>query len=65
VSTTTAANFATSSACVVDTGGKFAIGVNDTGGKFAVGVNDAGGKLPPVSLTLVTNNGNNIMLQIP
>jgi hypothetical protein len=33
----------------LDTGGKFATGVNDTGGKFAAGVNDAGGKLPPVS----------------
>jgi hypothetical protein len=32
VSTTTAANFATSFARVVDTGGKFATGVNDTGG---------------------------------
>jgi hypothetical protein len=30
---TPAANFATSSAGVVDTGGKFATGVNDTGGK--------------------------------
>ncbi len=39
-------NFATSSPCVVDSGGKFATGVNDTGGKFAAGVNDAGGKLP-------------------
>jgi hypothetical protein len=36
---------------IVDTGGKFATGVNDTGGKFAAGVNDAGGKLPPVSTT--------------
>jgi hypothetical protein len=33
VSTTPAANFATSSPCVVDTGGKFAAGVNDAGGK--------------------------------
>jgi hypothetical protein len=35
VSTTPAANFVTSSACVVDTIGKFATGVNDfdTGGK--------------------------------
>jgi hypothetical protein len=33
VSTTPAANFATSFPSVVDTGGKFAIGVNDTGGK--------------------------------
>jgi hypothetical protein len=38
VSTTPAANFATS---VVDSGGKFATGVNETGGKF----------LPPVSTT--------------
>jgi hypothetical protein len=35
VSTTLAANFATSFTCVVDTGGKFATGVNNTGGKFA------------------------------
>jgi hypothetical protein len=34
ISTTPAANFATSSAGVVDTG------VNDTGGKFATGVNN-------------------------
>jgi hypothetical protein len=60
VSTTPAANFATSSACVVD-----------TSGKFATGVNDAGGKLPPVSTTPaanlppVANNGKNIRLQIP
>jgi hypothetical protein len=32
VSTTPAANFATSFASVVDTGGKFATGVNDTSG---------------------------------
>ncbi len=65
------ANFAASSPCVVDTGGKFATGVNDTGGKFA-----AGGKLPPVSttpaanlppvsLTPVANIWNNIRLQTP
>jgi hypothetical protein len=42
VSTTPAANFATSFPCVVDYGGKFATGVNDTGGKFAAGVNAAG-----------------------
>ncbi len=41
---TPAANFATSFASVVDTGGKFATGVNDTEGKFATGVNDTGGK---------------------
>jgi hypothetical protein len=50
VSTTPATNFATSSPCVVDTGGKFATsgkfatGVNDTGAKFAASVNDAVGK---------------------
>jgi hypothetical protein len=65
--------FATCSAGVVDTSGKFATGVNDTGGKFATSVNDAGGKLPPVSttpaanmpllsMTPVANNGNNIRL---
>jgi hypothetical protein len=76
VSTTPVANFSTIFASNVDTGGKFAAGVNDTGGKFATSVNDAGGKLPPVSttpaanlppvsLTLVANNGNNIRLQTP
>ena len=55
------ANFSTIFGNVVDTGGKFAAGVNDTGGKFATGVNDAGGKSPPVSP--VANNGNNIRLQ--
>jgi hypothetical protein len=44
VSTTPAANFVTSFACVVDTGGKFATGVIDTGGKFAAGVNNAHSK---------------------
>jgi hypothetical protein len=38
VSTTPAANFATSFSSVVDTA------VNDTGGKFATGVSDTGGK---------------------
>jgi hypothetical protein len=42
VSATLVANFYTIFASVVDTGGKFATGVNDTGGKFAAGVNDAG-----------------------
>jgi hypothetical protein len=51
VSTTPAANFSTIFASVVDTGSKFATGVNDTGGKFATGVNDAGGKLPPISIS--------------
>jgi hypothetical protein len=39
VSTTQAANFSTSFASFVDTGGIFATGVNDIGGKFATGVN--------------------------
>ncbi len=41
---TPGANFSTSFASVVDTGGKFATSVNDTSGKFAIGVNDVGGK---------------------
>jgi hypothetical protein len=42
---TPAANFDTSFASVVVTGGKFATGVNiDTSGKFATGVNNDGGK---------------------
>jgi hypothetical protein len=49
------ANFSTIFASVVDTGGKFATGVNDIGGKFATGVDDAGGKLPPVSTTPAAN----------
>jgi hypothetical protein len=44
VSATPAANFYTIFASVVDTGGKFATGINDTSGKFATGVNDTGGK---------------------
>ncbi len=75
LSTTPAANFATSFSSVVETGGKFATGVNDTG-KFAAGVNDTGGKLPPVSMTPaanlppvsatpVANNEINIRLKIP
>ncbi len=66
VSTTPAANFHTTFVSVVDTGGKFATGVNytggkfatgvnDTGGKFATGVNNAGGKLPPVLTTPEAN----------
>jgi hypothetical protein len=47
------ANFAPIFASVVDTGGKFATGVNDAGGKLqiancqlqiATGINDTGGK---------------------
>ncbi len=52
VSTTPAAKFSTIFPSVVDTGGKFATGVNDSGGKFAADVNDASGKLPPVLMTL-------------
>jgi hypothetical protein len=44
VSTTPAAPFATSSA-----------GFVDTGGKFATGVNVAGGKLPPLSTIPIAN----------
>ncbi len=65
VSVTPVANFSSIFASVVDTGGKFATGVNNTGGKFATVVNDAGGKLPPVSTTPVANNGNNIRLKTP
>jgi hypothetical protein len=65
VSKTSVANFYTIFAIVVDTGGKFATGVNDTGGKFATGVNGAGGKLPPVSTSSAANNGNNFRLQTP
>jgi hypothetical protein len=49
------ANFATIFPYVVDTGGKFATGVNDTGIKFAAGVNDTGGNSPPVSTTPAAN----------
>jgi hypothetical protein len=38
------ANFSTSFASVVDTGGKFATGVNNTSGKFATSVNNTSGK---------------------
>jgi hypothetical protein len=54
VSTTSAANFATSSACVVDTVGKLPP-VSTTPAAI----------LPPVLLTPVANNGNNIRLQTP
>jgi hypothetical protein len=65
VSTTPAANFATSSPCVVYTGGKFAAGVNDAGGKLPPVSTTPAANLPPVSLTPVENNGNNIRLQTP
>jgi hypothetical protein len=44
VSKAPAANFATSFASVVDTGGKFATSVSDTGNKFAAGFNDTRSK---------------------
>ncbi len=55
VSTTSVANFATSSAGIVDTGGKFATGVNDIGANLPLvyRVNDPGGKFA----TVVNNNG--------
>ncbi len=65
VSTTPAANFATGTAGVVDTGGKFVTGVNNTGGKFAASVNINDGKMPQVTTTLTANNGNNIRLLTP
>jgi hypothetical protein len=48
------ANFATSFASVVDTGGKFATGVNDAGGNFPPVSMTPGANLPPVA-----DNGNN------
>ncbi len=42
--TTPSANFATGTAGVVDTGGKFGTGVNNTGGKFATVIYDTSGK---------------------
>ncbi len=63
VSTTPAANFATSSPCAVDTGGKFSAGVNDAGGKLPPVSTTSAANLPPVSLTPVANNENSIRLQ--
>ncbi len=48
------ANFATSFTSVVDTGGKFATGVNDAGGNFLPVSMTPGANLPPVA-----DNGNN------
>jgi hypothetical protein len=55
VSMTLAENFATGTAGVVDTDGKFATGVNDSGGKFTAGIVDASGDLLPLSLTLAAS----------
>ncbi len=65
VSTTPAANFATSSPCAVDTGGKFAPSVNDAGGKLPPVSTTPAANLPPASTTPVANNENNIRLQTP
>ena len=65
VSATPAANFSTNSASVVDTGGKFATGVNDTGGNLPPVSTTPAANLPPVSMTPVANNGNNIRLLRP
>jgi hypothetical protein len=48
----TGGKFATNTASVVDTGGKFAIGVNDNGSEFAADVNDTSGNLPPDTMGL-------------
>jgi hypothetical protein len=65
VSTTPVANFSTIFSSVVDTGGKFATGVNDASGKLPPVSTTTAANLPPVSLTPVGNNGNNIRLQTP
>jgi hypothetical protein len=66
VTMTPAANFATSFASVVDTGGKFASGVNDIGDKFAARWQLTPlTHLPLVSMTSVANKGNNIWLLRP
>jgi hypothetical protein len=52
-----AANFATSFASVVDTGGKFA-----TGGNLLPVSTTPAANLPPVSMTHVANNGNSLRL---
>jgi hypothetical protein len=56
------ANFATSFAGVVDTGGKFATDVNDAGDKLPPVSTTLAANLPLVSTTPVANNGNNIRL---
>ncbi len=65
VSVTPGANFSTIFGSVVDTGGKFATGVNDPGGKLPPVSMTPVANLSPVSTTPVENNGNNIRLQIP
>jgi hypothetical protein len=53
------ANFATSFANVVDTGGNFATGVNDTCGKLPPVSATLAANLSQVSFTPVANYGNN------
>ncbi len=65
VSATPAANFYTIFASIFDTGDKFATGVNDAGGKLLPVSTTPAANLPPVLLTPVANNGNNIRLQTP
>jgi hypothetical protein len=65
VSTTPMANFSSIFASVVDTGGKFATGVNNNGGKFATGINNTGGKFSTGVNNTGGNNGNKIRLQTP
>jgi hypothetical protein len=57
--------FATSFSSVVDTGGKFAAGVNDTGGKLPPVSTTPAANLPPVLATPVANNEIYIRLRIP
>ncbi len=71
VSTTQGELVAKFAAGVVDTGGKFAAGVNAVSttqgelvAKFAAGVVDTGGNLPPVSLTPVVHLDLRISSQI-
>jgi hypothetical protein len=64
-STTPAANFATRFPGVVDTGGKFATGVNNTAGNLPPLSTTPAANLPPMSMKLVANNGNNIRLLRP
>ncbi len=65
MSTTPAANFAISFPSVVDTGGKFATGINDAGVKLPPVSTTPAANLPPVSMTRVANNENNIRLLRP
>jgi hypothetical protein len=49
----------------VDTGSKFAAGVNDTGGNLPLVTKTLAANLPPMSMKLAANNGNNIRLLRP